>query len=131
MLVQEHSKDETRFSIYGLLAQLALDGKPDVKLAYHNLMKQASNHKQLDRYTITLDHEKVWVGVKEDSESTNWSNIGKFLANVEGLPSPYMQIAWTTRLQLQHGKAYLQFDRPYLIWNKSMNFKKDAYFRLA
>ena len=137
VLAQEQSKEEMRFSTYGLLAQLALDGKPNVKLAYHNLTKQASNHKQLDRYTITLDREKVWVTLPpqssgaEDPTGTNWTNIGKFLGNVNHLPNNYMQIAWGTALELQNGALSLQFDRPYLIWNKTMALKTDDYFRIA
>ena len=141
MFAQDQSTEETRFSIYGLLAQLALDGKPNVKLAYHSLTKQASNHKQLQRYAITIDREKVWVSAPyiapalgsggEDSSSISWTNIGKFLGNVDNLPNLYMQIAWSTNLDLQHGQAFLQFERPYLIWNRSISFKKDQYLRVA
>ena len=110
-------------------------------VAYRNLAKQAGDHQQLQRYTMTPDSEKVWVsapytvpavgGGSEYTSSICWTNIGKFLGNVDTLPSPYMQIAWSTVLNHEHGQHILQFERLYLIWNKSVGFKKGHYIRVA
>lgn len=55
-----------------------------------------------------------------------YHNIGKHLAeNVATLPNMCMQIAWDVSLELQAGQSFIQFDRPWLIWNKTVNFKKD------
>ena len=61
-----------------------------------------------------------------------YHNIGKYLAdNVATLPTLYMQIAWDASVEMQGGAPFIQFDRPWLIWNKTINFKKDQFFRIA
>ena len=60
-----------------------------------------------------------------------YHNIGKYLAdNVAALPTVYMQIAWDVSVEMQAGTPFIQFDRPWLIWNKTINFKKDQFSEL-
>ena len=60
-----------------------------------------------------------------------YHNIGKHLTeNVATLPNTFMQIAWDVSLEMQSGQSFIQFDRPWLIWNKTVNFKKDQFSEL-
>ena len=122
------------------MAQLVLNGKIDPKLSYHTMFATRETQSQLQRFTIQCNREKLWVCSSSQTSaptlgnvaSTNYSNIGRYLAhNVAALPTVYMQIAWDVSLQMHEGKHFIMFDRPWLIWNKTFNFKKDQFFRIA
>ena len=122
------------------MAQLVLNGKIDPKLSYHNMIATRETQSQLQRFTIQCNREKLWVCSSSHTSapalgsvaSTNYSIIGRYLAhNVAALPTVYMQIAWDVSLQMHEGKHFIMFDRPWLIWNKTINFKKDQFFRIA
>ena len=124
------------------MAQLVLNGKIDPKLSYHTMFATRETQSQLQRFTIQCNREKLWVCSSSHTSapalgsaggaSTMYHNIGKYLAdNVAALPTVYMQIAWDVSVKMQAGTPFIQFDRPWLIWNKTINFKKDQFFRIA
>ena len=122
------------------MAQLVLNGKIDPKLSYHTMFATRDTQSQLQRFTIQCNREELWVCSSSQTSapalgsvaSTNYSIIGRYLAhNVAALPTVYMQIAWDVSLQSPEGKHFIMFDRPWLIWNKTFNFKKEQIFRIA
>ncbi len=144
--LQDQTSNEKRYCLYGLIAQLALDGKPNAKVSYHTMGTQPNvgQGKALQRFTIQPNREKMWVcnvprresapapgsAESEPVPATLWHNIGKFV-DVGNLPNMYMQIAWDVTVERQGNQDFIQFERPYLIWNKTINFKKDQWFRWA
>ena len=107
-----------RYSLYGLIAQLVLEGKSNPKLSYHTMTVTPQIQSQLQRFTIQCNREKLWVcssshnaapalGSAGPAPSVMYHNIGKYLAdNVATLPTLYMQIAWDASVEMQGGVAF-------------------------
>ena len=139
---QDGASEEKRYSLYGLMSQLLLNGKVNVTLANHTTQKIPANKGQLQRFTVAPMQKKVWQCSTPFNEKpalgsnncspVSWKNIGRYIShNVSSLPNQYMQVAWGVILETQVGQHMIQFERPYLIWNKTISFKKDQYIRMA
>lgn len=124
---------EQRYSLYGLLTQLALDGKPDVEVSYHNLSRPGGDLFQptsaLQRFGVTTNRYKGWVCAKARTEGGNlaWHQVARCV-KADALPNRYLTIAWETKLL--SGRV-LSFERPFLVWTSTMTFAKDQFFRFA
>ncbi len=116
-----------------------------MKVSYHTMGTQhdeaKSQAKALQRFTIKANREKVWICSAPRSTPApasgsaelgpSWHNLGKYI-DVGNLPNMYMQIAWDITVELQGTQQhFIQFERPYLIWNRTLSFKKDQWFRWA
>ena len=107
-----------------MLAQLALDCKTDTELQYH--LMTSNNEASLQRVSITITREKVWVPKRKMDESgrLQWHQMASSVDS-KHFPNAYFTVAWEVKLV---GKM-ITFERPFLVWAKSFNFSKGHYFR--
>ena len=120
---------EKRYTIFALLTQLALDGKPDVEVSYHTVSRpDAVGGASLQRFNIAQNRQKDWVCNKPRSDvgTLMWHQLARCCI-ATNIPNSHVTIAWECKL---NGKL-LSFDRPFLVWSKAFTFKKDQYFRFA
>jgi hypothetical protein len=128
---------EVRSSIYGLVAQLALEGKPGVKVNYHTMSTPADGISN-GRFSIEPNRKKHYLcrsprtlqSQDGHTQDVEWHQLARYVP-MNNLPNTYLNIGWDMLLEVVSGVNSLQFDRPHLVWTKPMTFRKDEWFRWA
>ena len=112
---------EALVTLYGLVAQLTMEGYRQVGLSYHTLdvVPQSKQDKGIDRYTVTMVRPKFWAakrsrsapgdpGAKYDS-----MNVGSAVSHDE-IPNHYVKAAHRqfrkTQPTKQHSMKRSQFE---------------------
>ena len=139
---QESPKPEERFTLYALLARLALDGKGKVKVNYHTMgVPEKPESASIGRFSISPNRNKMWLCMKPQWEpapgssenipakqTVMWHQLLRFLPPTN-LKKKFFQEAWDVKLESPSGQHFISFERPILVWSQVLQFQKDPWFR--
>ena len=141
-ILNRAQKPEERFTLYALLAKLALDDKSNVKVNYHTKgVPEKPESASIGRFSISPNRNKMWVCMKPQWEpapgssenipakqTVMWHQLLRFLPPTN-LKNKFFQEAWDVKLDSPSGQHLISLERPILVWSQVLQFQKDQWFR--
>lgn len=127
---------ETRYTLHGLLSQLALDGKGSCKVKGHTLTDATPSTSAPTRFSVVPASPKHHVSSKpmvaDEGETTSVPplSVMRFLQG-DTVSSQYFSQAFEVKVESVGVQYWVVLERPMLVWTQTKIFKKDFIFRWA
>ena len=126
------NKRESMHTLHGLLTQMALDGKTDARLKYHDC--QPMHNGAAGRRVVKPIGERHWAASKsttaeEDAcQNVSYRQLLRFI-KADHLMNKYWQIAWDVTVSGTGTEHTITQERPWLAWRSNFTFAKGTWFR--
>ena len=127
---------ETRYTLHGLLAQLALDGKGSCKVKGHTITDATTPSTSApSRFNVVPTSPKHHVCSKpmvadEGDASVPPLSVMRFLQG-DNVSSHYLSQAFEVKVDAMGVQYWMILERPILVWTQTRTFQKDSIFRWA
>ena len=125
-----------KFTLYGLKAQLALDGYPGAELNLHTLKETTGGDAGLQRYAVNCLQKIYWVHTsRKRPANVEDKNVGStramaWLHDHSNIPNQFVRIVWIVDLVVEPTPT-IRLVQPILVWSKTFSFTDGQIFQFA
>ena len=131
---KESGGSETRYTLHGLLTQLALDGKGSCKVKGHTITAASGGGPtRFQVVSINPRHHvcsKPMVAEVGDDASVNPFSVMRFLQG-DNVSSLFFSQAFEVKVEAVGAQYWVILERPIFVWTQTKTFKKYFIFRWA